>query len=183
MPRWGCSIKKYLCEKSLEEDMAINSRILAWSISWTKEPGGLQSMELQRVRHEWSDLTHTYEKQVDFCNILQNLSGLRASLFLTHSKSSIDVPGLLAFGVALFQTVLGYLGCSNLQVYLLAIHLATMKGRKKKGNVYQNQSVYLTILSLKWNSPLAHILSAKTSPMISPRWKGGGYKCNYAIPE
>ena len=52
MPRWGCSIKKYLCEKSLEEDMAINSRILAWSILWTKEPGGLQSMELQRVRHE-----------------------------------------------------------------------------------------------------------------------------------
>ena len=133
MPRWGCSIKKYLCEKSLEEDMAINSRILAWSILWTKEPGGLQSMELQRVRHKWSDLTHTHEKQVDFCNILQNLSGLRASLFLTHSKSSIDVPGLLAFGVALFQTVLGYLGCSNLQVYLVAIHLATMKGRRKEG--------------------------------------------------
>ena len=77
--------------------------------------------------------THTCEKQVDFCNRLQNLSGLRARLFLTHSKSRIDVPGLLAFAVALFQMVLGYLGCSSLRFYLVAIHLAIMKGRWKKG--------------------------------------------------
>ena len=31
--------------------MAIHSRILAWEIPWTEESGGLQSMELQRVRH------------------------------------------------------------------------------------------------------------------------------------
>ena len=31
------------------EDMAIPSSILAWKIPWTKEPGGLQSMGLQRV--------------------------------------------------------------------------------------------------------------------------------------
>ena len=30
---------------------AIHSSILAWRISWTEEPGGLQSMRLQRVRH------------------------------------------------------------------------------------------------------------------------------------
>ena len=33
------------------EDMAIPSSILAWKIPWTKEPGGLQSMGLQRVGH------------------------------------------------------------------------------------------------------------------------------------
>ena len=32
----------------LEEGMATHSRILAWRILWTEEPGGLQSMELQR---------------------------------------------------------------------------------------------------------------------------------------
>ena len=32
--------------------MAINSRILAWEISWTEEPGGLQSMGSQGVRHD-----------------------------------------------------------------------------------------------------------------------------------
>ena len=33
----------------LEKGMATHSSILAWRIPWTEEPGGLQSMELQRV--------------------------------------------------------------------------------------------------------------------------------------
>ena len=36
---------------SLEEEMATHSDILAWKIPWTKKPGRLQSMELQRVGH------------------------------------------------------------------------------------------------------------------------------------
>ena len=32
--------------------MATRSSILAWEILWTEEPGGLQSMGLQRVRHD-----------------------------------------------------------------------------------------------------------------------------------
>ena len=40
-------------EDLLEKGMAMNSSILAWRIPWTKEPGGLQSMGLQRVRHDW----------------------------------------------------------------------------------------------------------------------------------
>ena len=39
-------------EDPLEEEMAIHFSILAWRILWTEEPGGLQSMELQRVRHD-----------------------------------------------------------------------------------------------------------------------------------
>ena len=42
-------------EDSLEEGMATHSNILAWRISWTEEPGGLQSMESQRVGHDGSD--------------------------------------------------------------------------------------------------------------------------------
>ena len=33
-------------ERSLEEEMATHSSILAWEILWTEEPGGLQSMGL-----------------------------------------------------------------------------------------------------------------------------------------
>ena len=40
----------------LEEGTATHSRILAWMIPWTEEPGGLLSLGLQRVRHDWSDL-------------------------------------------------------------------------------------------------------------------------------
>ena len=39
-------------EDPLEEGMATHSSILAWRIPWTKEPGRLQSMESQRVRHD-----------------------------------------------------------------------------------------------------------------------------------
>ena len=39
-------------EDPLEEEMATHSSILAWRISWTEEPGWLQSIEWQRVRHD-----------------------------------------------------------------------------------------------------------------------------------
>ena len=48
-----CLVKTWIqslgWEDSLEEDMGIC--ILAWRIPWTEEPGGLQSMGSQRVRH------------------------------------------------------------------------------------------------------------------------------------
>ena len=39
-------------EDPLEEGMATHSSVLAWMIPWTKELGGLQSIELQRVGHD-----------------------------------------------------------------------------------------------------------------------------------
>ena len=38
-------------EDPLEKEMATHSSILTWKISWTEEPGGLQSMGSQRVGH------------------------------------------------------------------------------------------------------------------------------------
>ena len=39
-------------EDPLEKGMTTHSSILTWRISWTEEPGGLQSMGLQRVGHD-----------------------------------------------------------------------------------------------------------------------------------
>ena len=39
-------------EDPQEEGTATYSRILAWRIAWTEEAGGLQSIGLQRVRHD-----------------------------------------------------------------------------------------------------------------------------------
>ena len=39
-------------EDPLEKEMATHSSILAWGIPWTEEPGGLQTMGLQRVGHD-----------------------------------------------------------------------------------------------------------------------------------
>ena len=38
---------------SLVEEMAIHSSILAWKVPRTEEPGGLQSMESQKLRYNW----------------------------------------------------------------------------------------------------------------------------------
>ena len=40
-------------EDPLEEEMATHSSIPAWTIPWAEESGGLQSMGLRRVRHDW----------------------------------------------------------------------------------------------------------------------------------
>ena len=46
-------------EDPLEKGVAAHSSILAWRILWTEEPGGLQSMGLQNVRHDQVTKTHT----------------------------------------------------------------------------------------------------------------------------
>ena len=49
-------------EDPLEKGMATHSRILAWRISWTEEPGGLQSMASSRSQTQLKRLsTHTSE--------------------------------------------------------------------------------------------------------------------------
>ena len=40
-------------KEPLEKEMATYSSILPWRIPWTEEPGGLQPMGSQRVRHDW----------------------------------------------------------------------------------------------------------------------------------
>ena len=47
--KWVQSLSQ---ENPLEKEMATHSSILAWEIPWKEEPGGLQSMGLQRVRQD-----------------------------------------------------------------------------------------------------------------------------------
>ena len=44
----------------LEKEMATHSSNVAWKIPWTEEPGGLQSMGSQRVRHDWATYSYSY---------------------------------------------------------------------------------------------------------------------------
>ena len=41
-------------EDPLEKEMATHSSVLAWRIPWTEEPGGLQSMDSQRIGRDWA---------------------------------------------------------------------------------------------------------------------------------
>ena len=49
---WETRVQSLGWGDSLEEGMANCSSILAWRIPWTEEPGGLQSMGSQKVRHD-----------------------------------------------------------------------------------------------------------------------------------
>ena len=49
---WETRVRFLGREDPLEKEMAIPSSTLAWKIPWTEEPDRLQSMGLQRVRHD-----------------------------------------------------------------------------------------------------------------------------------
>jgi len=53
IPGWG---------RSSGEANGYHSSILAWKILWTEEPGGLQPMGSQRVKHNWVSDIHTHAK-------------------------------------------------------------------------------------------------------------------------
>ena len=58
----ACSAGDLRWEDPLEKQMATHSSILAWKISWTEEPGGLQSMGSQRVGHD--RVTNTFNEAI-----------------------------------------------------------------------------------------------------------------------
>ena len=55
LPSRRCAFDPCVGKIPLEEEMVNHSSILAWKIPWTEEPGGLQSIGLQRVGRDWSD--------------------------------------------------------------------------------------------------------------------------------
>ena len=70
-------------EDPLEKEMATHSSILAWEIPWTEEPGGLQSMRSQRVRHDWGDWECTYTLWNDHCSKFRPYTLL---MFILHPQ-------------------------------------------------------------------------------------------------
>ena len=64
--------------------MAIHSSILVWEITWTEEPGGLQSIESRRVGYNWSDWAHTHASTSLHMvwNVTENLTLLHCVCFL-----------------------------------------------------------------------------------------------------
>ena len=59
IPGWG---------RSPEEGNGSPPSILAWRIPWTEEPGGLRSMGLQRLGHDWVTNTFTFHGQNLWCD-------------------------------------------------------------------------------------------------------------------
>ena len=56
-------------EDPLEKEMAPHSSVLAWRIPWMEEPGGLQSMGLQRVGHNWATSLSRQDEMLLNCKL------------------------------------------------------------------------------------------------------------------
>ena len=95
IPGWG---------RSLEEEMATHSSILAWRILCTEKPGGLLSLGSHRVGHDWSDLAAAAAGPLTFQGYGSSLlftallnfwlppTWIHIPLFLVHAGTSTCFP-------------------------------------------------------------------------------------------
>ena len=88
-------------EYPLEEEIATHSSILAWRIPWTEEPGGLQSLGLKRVRHDWAHAhthtcthanTHAHTLNATYCSSPQEVR-IDKNSFLWHGGRPVGAMG------------------------------------------------------------------------------------------
>ena len=67
---------------ALEKEMATHSSVLAWRVPGTGEPGGLPSMGLHRVGHDWGNLAAAVMMPFEKQNFLKNLMMSSVTCFL-----------------------------------------------------------------------------------------------------
>ena len=77
---WETWVRSLGREDPMEKEMTTYSSILAWKIPWMEELGRLQSMGLQRVRHDWTASLSLYT----FTEVLRRLW---KHYFLQHSSN------------------------------------------------------------------------------------------------
>ena len=133
--------------------MAIHSSILAWRIPWTEKPGGVQSMELQRVRHDWATNTHTHTS---------SSPGLRHQTLSTGQKQD-PRPSLFASTL----TPPGG-GPATLQLgNTAAFWKLEIKG--KRGGWWMRSSVFSVMSTCNWAS--SNRLCSADSNVMHMSWK------------
>ena len=83
---WETRVQSLGREDLLEKEMATHSTTLVWKIPWTVEPGRLQSMGSQRVRHDWATSP-----------VIRNYYGFDFFLFFSffyHAPANTFIPRL-----------------------------------------------------------------------------------------
>ena len=73
-------------EDPLEKAMATHSSTLAWRVPWTEEPGKLQFMGSQRIRHDWTTSLSLYS----ILKLKHFIKGLVCETFLIGEKWEIQ---------------------------------------------------------------------------------------------
>ena len=104
--------------------MATHSRSLSWRIPWTEELDGLQSMESQRVRHDW--MTSKIWNEVEHLLILLRFAFLSLSIVHLYFQPIFSID-LLEFFSSIFRSfylcLRGICFLYKLQIFSLVCHL------------------------------------------------------------
>ena len=87
----------------LEKGLATHSSILAWKTPWTVEPGKLQSVGSQRVRHDWAVNTHTHTHTRVQHSYVRLLTKGVCGVKLLATQKPVNRPGWWKRKFALFQ--------------------------------------------------------------------------------
>ena len=117
-------------EDPLEKDMATHSSILAWRTPWTEDTGGLQSVGLQRVRHDGATNTLTL--------------GRPCSTRLSRHPGSRDLSSLSPWDLALVGMDRG----TQDHVHGLGATRESRKGGKVSSLEDQNSKIYICFIIL-----------------------------------
>ena len=118
-------------EDPLEKGMAAHSSILAWSIPWTEEPGGLLSMGSQRVRHNWRLSLSLFNQQSGRSSVL-NPPILKGQWF---HLTGIDFYSGFFFLSSLFLSAILF---KNLLIFLFSVN--NNKNKTKQSTTEQTKS-------------------------------------------
>ena len=90
---WETLVRSLCWEDPLEKEMATHSSTVAWKIPWTKEPGRLQSMGLQRVGHNWvTSLSFFFLLAFEISAVVQQFEHSLALPFLTLAFTIAAIP-------------------------------------------------------------------------------------------
>ena len=87
----GTWVQSLVWEDPLEKGIATHSNILVWRISWTEEPGGLQPMGSQRIRHDGATNSNTIIFSSQLVSICSSFPSYPCHGF-TENRIHISIP-------------------------------------------------------------------------------------------
>ena len=146
-------------EDPLEKELAIHSSTLAWKVPWTEEPGRLQSMGLQRIRHDWATSLSKWPfggkapalifVQLDSHNNIYNITMLYTHVFYSfHSvlMKSLAVNNIIPLFYKRTLSIKDWSLSLRIQVWQDAVHMEIYKRvrRQKYSSKWREGSSKLT---------------------------------------
>ena len=140
-------------EDPLEKEMATHFSSLAWKIPWTEEPGRLQSMGSQRVRHDWATSLSLYfnaatqstvkgreeaKGQRKFSMLKFPLTCLRTTNFYFIIVQYLDFLKLFSYGLCCSE----HLFFPFLHSFLIKKKIPTVKSLHQNIKIFKDLDIY-----------------------------------------